>query len=29
MRRLEESGLQKIREGVTTVEEVVRVTSFF
>ncbi|PTL35100.1 type II secretion system protein GspE [Candidatus Methylomirabilis limnetica] len=29
MRRLEESGLQKIREGVTTVAEVVRVTSFF
>lgn len=29
MRSLGESGLQKIREGVTTVEEVVRVTSFF
>ena len=28
MRSLGESGLQKIREGVTTVEEVVRVTSF-
>lgn len=29
MRNLRESGLQKIREGATTVEEVVRVTSFF
>ena len=29
MKSLGESGLQKIREGVTTVEEVVRVTSFF
>jgi type IV pilus assembly protein PilB len=29
MRSLGESGLQKIREGVTTVEEVVRVTTFF
>ncbi len=29
MRSLRESGLQKIREGVTTVEEVVRVTSLF
>src|SRR5574337_45782 len=29
MRSLGESGLQKIREGVTTVEEVVRVTSLF
>lgn len=29
MRSLGESGLQKIREGVTTVEEVIRVTSFF
>ena len=28
MKTLRESGLQKIREGVTTVEEVVRVTSF-
>ncbi|WP_337286368.1 type IV-A pilus assembly ATPase PilB [Candidatus Methylomirabilis sp.] len=29
MKSLGESGLQKIREGVTTVEEVVRVTSLF
>lgn len=29
MRSLRESGLQKIREGVTTIEEVVRVTSLF
>ena len=29
MRSLGESGLQKIREGVTTIEEVVRVTSLF
>ncbi len=29
MRSLRESGLQKIREGVTTVEEVIRVTSLF
>jgi len=29
MRSLAESGLQKIREGVTTVEEVIRVTSLF
>jgi type IV pilus assembly protein PilB len=29
MRSLRESGLQKIREGATTVEEVVRVTTFF
>ncbi|NJD68263.1 MAG: type IV-A pilus assembly ATPase PilB, partial [candidate division NC10 bacterium] len=29
MRSLGESGLQKIREGVTTVEEVIRVTSLF
>lgn len=29
MRSLGESGLQKIREGVTTVEEVVRVTNLF
>ena len=29
MRSLGESGLQKIREGVTTVEEIMRVTTFF
>ncbi|MBZ0170531.1 type II secretion system protein E [Candidatus Methylomirabilis lanthanidiphila] len=29
MRSLAESGLQKIRQGVTTVEEVIRVTSLF
>jgi type IV pilus assembly protein PilB len=29
MKTLRESGLQKIREGITTVEEVVRVTSLF
>jgi type II secretory ATPase GspE/PulE/Tfp pilus assembly ATPase PilB-like protein len=29
MRSLGESGLQKIREGITTVEEIMRVTTFF
>jgi type IV pilus assembly protein PilB len=29
MKTLRESGLQKIREGVTTLDEVVRVTSLF
>jgi len=29
MRSLGESGLQKIREGVTTAEEIIRVTTFF